>query len=167
MTALIQPEGITIRTELRCGDLGKIIALHGLMYEAEPGFGLPFEAYVAKTIAEYVLDNASRGCVWLAEHDDTLVGCVAIAERDGNVGQLRWVLVHDRLRGIGLGRRLIAAAVDYCRERGLEKVMLETTDGLEASRMLYQQMGFKTVWQGMTNLWAGERVFIKMEKMLF
>ena len=45
---------IKIRHELRCGDLGRIIALHGVVYEPLGGFGLSFEAYVAKTIAEYV-----------------------------------------------------------------------------------------------------------------
>ena len=49
--------GIRIRDELRCGDLGRIITLHGVAYEPMVGFGLRFEAYVAKTIAEYVLDN--------------------------------------------------------------------------------------------------------------
>ena len=49
-----------IRTELRCGDLGRIIALHGEVYEPLGGYGLRFEAFVARTIAEFILDNDAR-----------------------------------------------------------------------------------------------------------
>ncbi len=72
---------IQIRDELRCGDLGRIITLHGVVYQPLSGFGLNFEAYVAKTIAEYVLDNSSRGRVWLAERDKDLVGQSPSANR--------------------------------------------------------------------------------------
>lgn len=51
----------SIRTDLRAGDLGRLIALHGLVYTSEDGFGLAFEAFVAQTVAEYVLGNQSRG----------------------------------------------------------------------------------------------------------
>lgn len=48
---------ITIRHDLRPGDLGRIVSLHGEAYEPLGGYGLRFEAYVARTVAEYVLDN--------------------------------------------------------------------------------------------------------------
>ena len=99
-------DGIDIRHELRCGDLGRIVTLHGECYEPLPGFGLRFEAFVARTIAEFVLDNEANGRVWLAERGETLVGCTAIALRDDDRAQLRWVLVDPSARGIGLGRRL-------------------------------------------------------------
>ena len=69
-----------IRTDLRPGDLGRIVALHGTAYEALDGFGLRFEAYVTSTVAEYVLDNDARGRIWLADRDERLAGCAAIAE---------------------------------------------------------------------------------------
>jgi hypothetical protein len=79
--------GVRIRTELRCGDLGRIISLHGMVYAPEESYGLRFEAYVARTVAEYVLDNRLNGRIWLADSPDdnarALVGCAAIAHRDG------------------------------------------------------------------------------------
>lgn len=160
------PSAIRIRNDIRCGDLGRIIELHGTMYATEPGFGLGFEAFVARTIAEYVLDNGMKGRIWLAEHGEDLAGCTAVAERPGNSGQLRWVLVDRRFRGIGLGRRLVRCAIDYCLDRGFGCLRLETTDGLEASRELYRQLGFRTVSAEPAQLWSGPRQLITMEKSL-
>ena len=157
---------IRIRDELRCGDLGRIITLHGVVYQPLRGFGLNFEAYVAKTIAEYVLDNSSRGRVWLAEYDNDLVGCVAIAERQQNTGQLRWVLVDPAMRGFGLGRRLVTLALDHCVERGLTSVYLETTDGLPESMQLYEKLGFEVLSTETADLWDGARKLIKMKLQL-
>lgn len=151
-----------IRHGLRCGDLGDLIALHGRAYEAIEGFGLTFEAFVARTAAEFVLDNRSRGRVWLAHRDAALVGCAAIALREGGRAQLRWVLVDPGERGTGLGRRLVEAALAFSREAGASEVYLETTDGLEASSKLYRSLGFETVAESVGELWDGERPLIEM-----
>ena len=44
---------ISIRTTLKAGDLGYITYLHGSMYSSEYGYGISFEAYVGKTLAEF------------------------------------------------------------------------------------------------------------------
>lgn len=154
---------LDIRHELRCGDLGRIVTLHGEAYEPLPGFGLKFEAYVARTIAEYVLDNDAGGRVWLAERDGQLVGCTAIALRDGATAQLRWVLVDTTARGVGLGRRLVEAALDFSRESGCSGVFLESTDGLPESQALYDDLGFETVSSNDEELWDGVRPLIRMQ----
>lgn len=157
-------EGIAVRTELRCGDLGRIVALHGEIYEREAeGFGLRFEAFVARTIAEFVLDNAACGRVWLAERQGELMACCAIALRGDGLAQLRWVLARPEVRGAGLGRRLVERSLDYCRERGVRQVYLETTGGLEASRRLYDSLGFRLVSETREELWDGEGTLIRME----
>ena len=157
---------ISIRDEIGAGDLGRIVALHGHVYDELDGFGLAFEAYVAKTISEYVLENECRGKIWLAECDGRLVGCAAIAERENNAGQLRWVLVDSECRGTGLGRRLVEDAINYCRQRGFNSVFLETTSGLSESMALYDKLGFKTVSETVVDLWDGPGDLITMELQL-
>lgn len=139
-------EDVSIRTQLRPGDLGRLISLHGTAYEGEKGhFGLVFEAYVAKTVAEFVIDNKAKGRVFLAERGVELVGCAAMVAREGGRGQLRWVLASPAARGLGLGKRLVGAAIDYAREQGWREVFLETTEGLDASMGIYKRLGFETV----------------------
>lgn len=157
---------VRIRTDLAAGDLGKIVTLHGTVYDAMPGYGLPFEAYVAKTVSEYVLGNQSRGRIWLAERDGALVGCIAIAHRDVRRGQLRWLVVDPDERGRGIGRKLVERALAFCLDRKMEAVYLETTDGLEASMNLYLSLGFEVTEETQAPLWDGERALIVMEKRL-
>ena len=157
-------DDIVIRHDLRCGDLGRIVTLHGQSYESLPGFGLRFEAFVARTIAEFVLDNESRGRVWLAERGNELVGCTAIALRDNDKAQLRWVLVDQSARGIGLGRRLVESALEYSKESGCDEVFLESTDGLPESQALYEDLGFELTSSDVARLWDGPRPLIRMRK---
>lgn len=162
------PDGLSLRHQLQSGDLGRLIALHGEVYHQLSGFGLEFEAFVARTIAEYGLDNRFNGRIWLLEQSDdgpegNLVGCSAIAFRPERVAQLRWVLLRRELWGIGLGRRLVETALDYCRASGMARVFLETTDGLEASSGLYTRLGFQETSNEIVPLWSGSRPLIRME----
>jgi len=156
-------DDISIRTVLRPGDLGRIISLHGEVYDPLGGYGLQFEAFVGRTIAEFVLDNEARGQIWLAERDDRLLACTAIALREQKRGQLRWVLVDPSERGRGIGKQLVNAAMDYCREKGCKQVFLETTDGLPESQTLYEKLGFTVTSETIEELWDGPRPLIKME----
>lgn len=154
---------ISIRHDLRVGDLGRIIALHGTVYDALPGYGLKFEAYVARTVAEFYLDAGGVGRIWMAERDDDLVGCAAMVLRDGDLGQLRWVLVDASARGIGLGMDLVNRALDYARNNACSSVFLETTDGLPESQQLYEKLGFAVPSNVPEELWDGVRPLIRME----
>jgi GNAT superfamily N-acetyltransferase len=154
---------ISVRDELRAGDLGSIVALHGKCYQALPGFGLAFEAYVARTVAEYILDAGAKGRIWIAERDGRLVGCTAIVLRDEDRGQLRWVLVDQSARGLGLGKRLVNNALQFCRDNGCKEVFLETTDGLPESQALYDALGFEIVSHESEILWDGVRPLIHMK----
>jgi GNAT superfamily N-acetyltransferase len=160
------PDDITIRHDLRVGDLGRIISLHGEVYEALPGFGLTFEAFVARTIADYILDTGGQGRIWLAEKNDKLVGCAAMVLRDEERGQLRWVLVDQSARGIGLGKDLVNRTLHYARDNRCSRVFLETTDGLSESQSLYDALGFEVVSDVREELWDGVRPLIRMEMTL-
>lgn len=157
---------ITIRSELRPGDLGRVIALHGTAYIGEQAhFGPRFEAYVARTVAEFVLDLGGRGRIFLAERGDALVACAAMIERagpEGVRGQLRWVLADPSVRGLGVGRKLVEMAVDYARAEGWPEAFLETTSGLDASMGIYRKLGFAVAERKKDALWTGEDEVITM-----
>lgn len=47
---------------------------------------------------------------------------------------------------MGLSVRMVKAAIDFCKERGIPELVLETTSTQVAARKLYKKMGFSTVF---------------------
>jgi hypothetical protein len=92
-----------VRTSVVPGDLGLLVRLHGIVYAAEYGFDLTFEAYVAASIAEFVRRRTDRDCLWIAELGDSLVGSIAIVGTSEQEAPLRWFLVDPSAPGAGAG----------------------------------------------------------------
>src|SRR3954464_3514282 len=90
---------VTIRTDLRPGDVGAIVRLHGTVYARERGWDATFEAYVAGPLAGFVLSGSDRQRIWVAERGGELVGCVAVVTAAPGTAQLRWFLVAPGARG--------------------------------------------------------------------
>src|SRR5262249_43012544 len=145
---------VTIRTELRPGVIGKVISLHGTLYEQESGFDPTFEAYVAGPLAEFVLRGSPRERLWIAEWDSQVVGCVAIVAAAAAVAQLRWFLVDPSARSLGLGKRLLNDAVAFSRDHGYRSIILWTVSSLTAAAHLYRAAGFRKVEQKPGYMWG-------------
>ena len=147
---------ITIRHDLRPGDMGRVIAQHGELYAQEYGFDHGFEAYVAETVAEFgKLARPGLDRLWVAERAERLLGSIAIIGREDGLAQLRWFLVRPDARGAGLGRRLVAEALAFCRSAGYRSVCLWTVNGLDAAARLYLEAGFrKTEAKPAVALWG-------------
>lgn len=146
---------VRIRSDLRTGDLARIVQAHGVLYAREYAFDWRFEAYVAGSLVDLAVaadagPDAPPCRVWLAERadlgDDTaaspLLGMVAIIGRDADTAQLRWFLVDPAARGIGLGRRLLDDALAWSREQGFQRVFLWTVGNLDTAARMYRQAGF-------------------------
>jgi len=158
---------ISIRTDLRPGDVGSVVRMHGVIYAREYGFDSSFEAYVAAPLARFVQASAPNERIWLAERDDSLVGCVAIVAHTPEIAQLRWFLIDPSCRGVGLGKRLLADAVDFCRDCGYRSVILWTISGLPAAAHLYHAAGFRKVEEKRRNrLWGVDVVEERHELVL-
>lgn len=91
---------------------------------------------------EQFADPAVR--FWVAEAGSDLVGSVALKDLgDGHV-ELKTMRVSPAARGTGLGRRLLAHALDAARAAGASRVSLETgtADLFTPARTLYRRHGF-------------------------
>jgi GNAT superfamily N-acetyltransferase len=149
---------VTLRTDLRPGDIGSIVKMHGEVYAAEYGFDTTFEAYVAGPLARYALAPSDGDRLWVADRDGAVVGSVAIIEDSKDEGQLRWFLVGPSERGKGLGTRLLNEAVAFARDRGFGSVFLWTVQQLEAAAKLYRDAGFEKAEERPGRRWGVEVV---------
>ncbi|OHD72119.1 MAG: GNAT family N-acetyltransferase [Spirochaetes bacterium RBG_13_68_11] len=134
---------IDIRTDLRPGDIGAIIQMHGTLYGSEHGFGVQFDCYVALGLHEfYAAYDPGRDRVWICEHGGRMIASMLLMHRGGDTAQLRYFLIRPKYRGIGLGKRLMDLGMQFLRERGYRSVYLWTVDELPVASALYRKYGF-------------------------
>ena len=151
-----------IRHELKPGDLGMVVHLHGLVYAREYGLDTTFEPYVAEPLARCVRTGSGR--IWIAE-DETgrILGSIAMVDAGEHVGQLRWFLLVPEARGIGLGRRLLETALAYAADRGFLRIFLWSFADLVDARRLYERAGFRLSQTRTGHVWGAERTELRME----
>lgn len=127
--------------------------LGGLRYEFRAALGAPTEAqpaFVARA-APWMRDRLEswNWHCWIAEDDKGVVGhaWIQLIEKIPNpVGEpesmayLTNVYVRPQSRGAGIGSRLLAAALEWCRASGADCALLRPT---EKSRPLYARHGFE------------------------
>jgi GNAT superfamily N-acetyltransferase len=135
---------ISIRTDLRSGDLGYVVYRHGVLYSREYNYGLDFEGYVAEGIAEFWRGyEPELDRVWVCEHGEVIVGFLLLMHRDLGVAQLRYFYLEPEYRGIGLGGKLMGLFLDWLGSRGYRSAFLWTTNELDAAAALYRRAGFR------------------------
>ncbi|MFN4025672.1 MAG: GNAT family N-acetyltransferase [Hyphomonas sp.] len=82
--------------------------------------------------------------VWSMWEDGALVGCGALKELGGGLGEIKSMHTRANLRGRGLGRRMLEHILSEARARGYTGLFLETgsMDAFRPARQLYEAYGF-------------------------
>ena len=150
---------LTIHTGYLPGAIGRVAELHARYYSKLVGFGLPFEAKVARELADFCERyDSQRDALWLVLQDGQVEGSLAIdgAHADQDGAHLRWFITSDTLRGTGVGTTLLTLAMDFCQSRHDGRVYLWTFEGLHAARHLYEKAGFRLQHQQRGQQWGAE-----------
>lgn len=86
-----------------------------------------------------------RGAFLIVRVDGRPVGCGAVRRLDAETGELKRMYVDPAARGLGLGRRLVAALEAEARALGMRRLVLETGTRQEAALALYRATGFQPI----------------------
>ena len=150
----------TIRRELRPGDLGAVVAHHGRLYAREYGVDAGFEAHVANSVARVGIRGFPREHegIWIVEQRGEHAGSVALTDEGGGEAVLRWFVLEPRLRGRGLGRRLVGEVIAEARAAGQTLLALETFSELTAAAHIYRDIGFELTWEETKPRWGRREI---------
>lgn len=108
--------------------------------------GYPTDAAsVAARLARLLADPAAA--VLVACHGGGVCGFATVQShvalnRDAPSVQLTLLVVADGLRGSGLGRELVAAAEDWARRRGADRLVLTTAAHRAGAHAFYERLGY-------------------------
>lgn len=118
-------------------------------------------------------------CFWVAEAEvdgrTQIMGMVAVmAKQSGKErhGELFRLIISPLCRRMGLGCKMTQTVLDFCKEQGFSKVVLETSSTQVAAISLYKKLGFSYVHshtKSASPLWVvmlTRVTIIKMEKHL-
>lgn len=106
-------DGVTVR-RARTSDVPAIKAL--------------VDIYAGKILLEKNLVNIYEAVqeFWVAEEDDELIGCGALHVLWADLGEVRTVAVHPKVRGRGVGHLIVSRLLDVARELRLERIFVLT-----------------------------------------
>ncbi|KAL2171891.1 hypothetical protein VTG60DRAFT_1278 [Thermothelomyces hinnuleus] len=154
----LPPSAVSIVAGYRPGVLARTVEMHLDYYYPRNGWGREFEASFSASISDLIrrLDRPVNQ-VWsavmttpaqdlAASPRERTVGVVYVdGERSGlqGVARLRAFIVDESARGLGIGKRLLAAAMQFVKDTGFRECHLSTLRSLTVARRLYEREGFK------------------------
>ncbi|KAJ4295830.1 hypothetical protein N0V88_004532 [Collariella sp. IMI 366227] len=148
---------ITIVTGYRPGILARTLEMHMDFYWPTEKWGLEFETGIAKGMANLLSHIDKPGNqVWSAITTtpaadpeappvERIVGVVYVnADYYGkdDMARLQFFIVDESARGMGVGKKLFAAAMEFLKKSGIRECHLVTLRKLTAARRLYEGAGF-------------------------
>ncbi|KAK4128240.1 acyl-CoA N-acyltransferase [Parathielavia appendiculata] len=153
-----QPAVITIVPGYRPSILARTLEMHMDCYYPRYGWGRECEAVFSQALGDLLARlNKPMNQVWSAVSTtptrdsqgtvtERIVGAVYIdgecSKMDG-VARLRFFIVDESTRGLGVGKKLFETAMEFVRETNFHECQLSTLSDLTVARRLYEAAGFK------------------------
>jgi len=86
--------------------------------------------------------DEGASCFWVACHHGSVIGMIGVQRTRENAVEMRRLGVLEVYRRRGVGRRLLETAVEFCRQRGYLKVVLDVRVERNPAIALFEECGF-------------------------
>ncbi|HJT69765.1 MAG TPA: GNAT family N-acetyltransferase [Terriglobales bacterium] len=132
------------------GLLGTIASLFGRSIAQSHRVDWTLDLMIAEQQCEFFRRfDGNRDRVWAVMDGGIPRGGLTIdgprPETGRQSARLRFFILDEALRGHGLGRCILAEAMNFCREKEYNVVYLTTLPGLDAALHLYYEQGFRFI----------------------
>ena len=95
-----------------------------------------------KLIAKFLPPN---GRLVLAFIDGKACGIGCLKAINSEIGEIKRMYVDPSFRKVGAGRAILTSLLDAAKEKGYQKVRLDSPKFMEAAHALYRSFGFKDI----------------------
>ena len=117
-----------------------------LIHQVQIEFGIQDDAHFSDSDLDdleriYHQDNGYFGVV--VGEDGALIGTYGLINKGDRVGEIRKMYIHKNHRGQGLGRKSLNQLIAFARERGYQRLEIETATVLKRALSLYEKSGFQ------------------------
>jgi putative acetyltransferase len=133
-----QVEITPVRTE---ADIASVAELFG-EYASSLGVDLEYQGLSAELDALPGQYAPPLGDLLIARVNGEVAGCVALRAYDQCSLEMKRLYVRPSVRGIGLGKRLVEAAITIARQSGYAELRLDTLASMVSAQSLYRTLGF-------------------------
>ena len=99
------------------------------------------DSRILKNPESYVIDGG--GQIFFALLDGKAIGTVAMVLTKERIFELSKMAVDSSYQGLGIGRMLINACIDFAKRKSAEEIFLITNDKLLPALELYNSSGFE------------------------
>jgi GNAT superfamily N-acetyltransferase len=116
-----------------------------------------FRTLVADTLREFGFEPdaqidpdlvdpaAAYAALWVAIFNGRVVGSIALRDLGAHELELKRMYLEPSQRGRGLGKRLLATALEWAGQNGAALIKLDTSERMETAQRLYEAHGFRRV----------------------
>jgi GNAT superfamily N-acetyltransferase len=125
----------------RAADAPAVILLIGRVF-AEYGFSWDPAVEVPDLFELEHHYGGTAGAFWVARLSGAVVGSVGVARLPDGRAELHRLYLDAGLRGKGVGRALVDVVLDWCRARGIARLVLWSDTRFDRAHRLYEAMGF-------------------------
>ena len=85
--------------------------------------------------------TSASGAVFVAEDDGEIIGHLQLIT--GDDAELKSMAVAESRRGTGVGRALVRAALEHCRQNAAKRLLVATAAADIGNLRFYQRQGFR------------------------
>jgi putative acetyltransferase len=117
-------------------------------------------------IADIEANYTKRGGVFevVEDAEGNLLGTIGLYPLDAQTVELRKMYFAQKLRGRGVGKRMLERMIEKARALGFKRIYLETASVLKQAVALYEKYGFQPTTDGMHSARCDTAYFLELDK---